>query len=1301
MAISGHAPREPEAPFPSRPSRSPGGAAPGPRPTRERRSGVRRWIVIGAGGVGLAALLACSSVWWLGSHLDHAWVKPRLLGLVRDRLGLGIDYDGLELSLRRGIRARSLSLLTPPALAAGAPQLARVEGLELEAPLWKFAFGARSIETLRVAALHIAMVRDESGRTSFGELFPAEPDARASDEPTRLSQRLDDLPSLSIERLEIPLINAQLVELSDAGSPRVSQFTGLAIRGALRCGEEGLAGTAIDVSAAPLVLLVSQGTTPPRQATLRAQIELRADQKRALSLSVVASDLEARGVNPRVVSWPGPLLELHAALRTDADAGRATVAIDRSSAFGGRLSLDARSELSDDSGLRVVTSGRARVELAALPIPIPGVSIDALRLELTTQELAWDGARVAGAVDVAGQLKSARLEAGDDRAHLADLTLSGQGSFVPEGGHFQTTLKAASLAARSLASKLEASDVVLDVNGTTRELGGEQQLEARAVLTLAAARASAEGQRLELDGVRVETSLAGTTRDASARRVPRLDASASVQQLVASSGPRRVSSTGLALNASGLELARDEGARFGLRGDARLTLSIPALELADGAGLGAGSRRVLSLSGVTLTGELPLSLARASGKVAIAALEGADGLRLTGLALDADADAPLAWGEGGARGHAHGRIAKLELGDASRGTALELDLRVAEPERERYRLELDLGSAALAGAKLAGPITATLRADAVAPGVLKLTSELRAASGAAIDLGLDARFERASERLSYSASLSAQKLAAFTELVTTAAPAAGRARLDRARLTASARGELSGVLRAGEGSLPVLTERPLASARGSQSARLELEGFDYRAEAGALQIPSLALEIESTHRAEAGGAASARLRLKELSFEGGGRSLRLGGVDQAIVASFERAPDQGMVDVDTALSVASAAQSWLPGFPVRGLRLSSNLQIDRLRSIFLRELALDNPASGSALRAAGTLELLAQDSPGGDKTIVGREALSFEGRLSQQLQALESLALASHARGSIELPFRLESGGLLGYRLIAALEAKQVSFTAKDAAFAVEQLNGVVPVVEEFALLESGPVISAGPRTSPLSDTRFFDVHPFLSGSDYVTAQSIRIGGLAPLGPIAANVRIERSDFIIDQLQAGYQGGQIVGQVRAAWRDGDPIVRLRLNATGVQSGKSRDVFDANTALTFVPAAMTLDGKMQIVRASREHMGDILDVLDPFHESANANRVRQALALGYPKFVRFHLHDGAVDTKVELGGLAQLVRIDEIRAVPLGPILQKYVAPSMPALPRSAAPSAPAPASAEVPVASTLDAAHDAPSRGLR
>jgi translocation and assembly module TamB len=609
----------------------------------------------------------------------------------------------------------------------------------------------------------------------------------------------------------------------------------------------------------------------------------------------------------------------------------------------------------------------------------------------------------------------------------------------------------------------------------------------------------------------------------------------------------------------------------------------------------------------------------------------------------------------------------VDAGGGNRGALSALRLVASKLERDRYRLELDATGAKVAalGQPLPGEVQAEVRIEArPEAGVLSLASALRGERGARVGLDLDASFERASERLKYALALSAEKLEAFAGVAQKVDARAARIELGGARLMASARGDLAGVLRAPPGELPAPVENPLGKARGEQTAKLELAGLDYRGPDGTLRVPELAFEIESTHRAEQGGNANARLALSALDFAGGGRSIELRGLDQKLVATFERAPDQGLVDVHGSLALDSAEQSWLPGYPVKKLALSTNVQIDRLRSIYLRELVLDNPASGSSLQAAGTLELLAQGTPASGKTIVGREALSFEGRLQQEMATLEQLELASHASGTVLVPFRLESGGLIGYRLLATIEAKQVSFVRKDGTLAIDGLNGSIPIVEEFALLPSGPVISAGPRTSPLSDTRFFDVHPFLSQNDYVTARSLNLGGLAPLGPIAANVRVERSDFVIDQLQTGYRGGQIVGQVRVGWRDGDPIVRLRLNATGVRSGKSQDVFDANTALTFVPAAMTLDGKMQIVRASREHLEDILDVLDPFHEAANANRVRRALALGYPKFVRFQLHDGAVDTKVELGGIAGLVRIDEIRAVPLGPILQKYVAPAL-------------------------------------
>jgi translocation and assembly module TamB len=538
---------------------------------------------------------------------------------------------------------------------------------------------------------------------------------------------------------------------------------------------------------------------------------------------------------------------------------------------------------------------------------------------------------------------------------------------------------------------------------------------------------------------------------------------------------------------------------------------------------------------------------------------------------------------------------------------------------------------------------------------------------AKVDLDLDARFNRQNERLAYRASLGADRLDFLLASVSESASRAVRGLSAGARLQIDGQGDFAGILQQGTSSLPAPTEDPIGSARGSQALTVELSGLDYQHASGSVRLPKLSLELESEHGAGGKGRATARLAVPSLDVESARATVRVGGLDQELVATFDRAPNEGMLDLRSTLVLASGSQSLLPSYSLAGLRVTSEMQIDRLRSIFVRDLRLDSPASGTSLRASGAYEKSAA-AGGRANAIAEREALALEGRLKQELAPLTKAGLMARASGTLEVPFRLESGDLLGYRLLASLEANQVSFENADRSLVIDELRGVVPLVEDFVLLESGPVLSAGPRSSPLSETRFFDVHPFLGSSGYVTAQSIQVRG-ETFGPLGANVRVDRTDFSIDQLQTGYRGGQIVGQVRVAYRDGDPVLRLRLNATGLRTRRRDDgVLDANMALSFVPAALTLDGKVQVVRASRNHLRDMLDVLDPFHEMVNANRVRQALFLGYPKFVRFQLHDGAVDAKVELGGLAKLVRIDEIKAVPLGPILQKYVAPQLTALP---------------------------------
>jgi len=216
-------------------------AAQRPRPLPER---ALRWAALGLGS--LLALVGAMALglWLLLAQLEHPWVKARLLALCREQLGLGVDYEGLEVSLRHGVRARTLRLLTPPPLAAGAPDFVRIEGFELSAAPWRFALGQRSIAALRLARVELTIVRDASGRSTLSELLPesAEPEPEP---PLRPSQLLAELPELTIEELAVGSIVARQVELGGAGTQRSLTLAGLRASGTLHSQGHGLAGTTL------------------------------------------------------------------------------------------------------------------------------------------------------------------------------------------------------------------------------------------------------------------------------------------------------------------------------------------------------------------------------------------------------------------------------------------------------------------------------------------------------------------------------------------------------------------------------------------------------------------------------------------------------------------------------------------------------------------------------------------------------------------------------------------------------------------------------------------------------------------------------------------------------------------------------------------------------------------------------------------------------------------------------------------------------------------------------------------------
>lgn len=1273
----------------------PGNAA--PPASRHGRLRRRRWLMwlglcVGVGPLACAALLTCALV-LVGHNLDRAWLKARLVGQVAQHAGLHVDYAGLDVSLLDGVRARSLRILTPESLAAGSEVFVSLEGLELSAPLWSLPF-SRRVPRLHVHAIDVAVVRDESGRSTLSELFPAHAEPEHEGPAPPLSRTLADLPQAALDHFEVGAIRLRHVELSETRPLRVIELGRIGLEGALQTGASGLAGSELRAHAAPTLRLELREGPLVRGADLELAFEARATDAESIALAARLALLD----QDLAAGWPrsAELLGLRAALRFAAVPGLTTLRLAELRALDGGLDLAGTTRVFDAGPMRVAATGRAALHLASwppkglprgsLPPPLSALALGSLHLDASARELSWhEGDGVFGGVEWQGALRDLELDDGTLRARSGAISLRGSGSFEGPEGRLRA-LVSGSLGARTPELEASLDSLTFTLNATTRRDAGAQPLEGTALVTLGSARlVRAAGEVVELGGARLESQLKGDTVSLAERALAALDTKLSLERLQASAGGQRLQLDALSLGASLRDVVADTSSPSGLSGSAELSLGAQAVGLLERPRGARSERRTLTLRGIEGRARLPLSLADARASLDITSLVSAHG-SLSRLALALEAREPLAWAPasaGAPRATLRGSLAAARVGE-SRGAMASLS-GSARRDADRYELALDAALTSLVGRgqPIPGPLHAALRASgALGAGALEASASLRGGTTApALEASSMAQLRSDDARLQYRVTLSGERLRALSRWLLGAVPEAAPISLAANRLRATARGELSGVLRPGEGPLPQLAPDPARSLRGQQSFALSLADVEYRTPDVSLSVPDVSFALDSAHRARGAGEARARLNVGALSYEGKGRAVRLERYEQELALAFDRPPGRGMTALQSSIGLASATQSWLPGYPVRDLRCSADVELDRQLSISLRELDVDNPGGGSRLKASGALELRAEDSPAitGAQTLAGREALSFDGRFEQVFEPLQRAGATARSSGSVTIPFRVESGGLLGYRLLATVEAKDLFFTTHDGSLEIQRLNGVVPIVEEIALLPGGLVMGSNPRGSPLSDARFFDVQPFLAGDNYVTADSIRTGSLPAFGPLAANVRLERTGLSIDQLQVGYSGGQIVGQARFAYREGNPILRARLNATGLRSGRSDDIFDANATLVFEPVALTLGGKMQIVRATSAHVLDMLDVIDPYRESTNANRVRSALALGYPKFVRFKLHDGTVDAKVELGGLAQLVRLDEIKAIPLGPVLQRYVAPRfeglLPPRPPPAAPAA--------------------------
>ncbi len=208
-----------------------------------------------------------------------------------------------------------------------------------------------------------------------------------------------------------------------------------------------------------------------------------------------------------------------------------------------------------------------------------------------------------------------------------------------------------------------------------------------------------------------------------------------------------------------------------------------------------------------------------------------------------------------------------------------------------------------------------------------------------------------------------------------------------------------------------------------------------------------------------------------------------------------------------------------------------------------------------------------------------------------------------------------------------------------------------------------------GPRLVPVaanafSRERFEDQQPLVAGTAFVRVKRLAFGD-AVIGPLGASVRVERNTLALERFEMTALGGSVGGRCFVDLRGADTRVDFRGDVTGLAVAADKKPLDAHIAIRLKPWRRTLDGRVDVARTSAEQVRLMLDLYDPYQENVSANRARQSLGLGSPRSVRTRFHDGLASVALDLGGLGAAVRVDEIRGVPIAPMLEKSLLPKLP------------------------------------
>ncbi len=383
---------------------------------------------------------------------------------------------------------------------------------------------------------------------------------------------------------------------------------------------------------------------------------------------------------------------------------------------------------------------------------------------------------------------------------------------------------------------------------------------------------------------------------------------------------------------------------------------------------------------------------------------------------------------------------------------------------------------------------------------------------------------------------------------------------------------------------------------------------------------------------------------------------------------------RGVLEVGYQARARRLGQNYSTLYPAADFSADLSLRLASLSAFSLDRCLLTSEQAGTRLELAmamddeaGNLAALARDPVSAGQALLATapmtagESLTLSGVLHQDLACLDGDPSTLSATGELVVPFRVESPEQVQYRLTGTLEFRDVSLELPGEAVAVQGLNGKCLIVEELRDGPDGFVLVPRARSNVYARAAFSDTQPYLSGDSYFSIERLAWSNRLEAGPLAGNFRVDRNMIRLDQLQMTVAGGTVSGQLLVDGRERATTLFFRGAANGLRlAGDSAERLDANMALAFNLENLDLNGRAHIVHIGRKTLLALLDLVDPYHEDVDLNEVRLALKAGYPRFVRVSFEHGFMTLKIQLGGVAGTVHIDEIRGIPVAPLLNTYL-----------------------------------------